>query len=167
MKFYLKLTCETLKHNLLLKSIKIFLKKEIKMAKMTVAKRNELLEEWADTSEKIKELRAKEAELRTKIVENLFDPEKVEGTENLELGAGYKLKCVKKQNYKLSNKDGQLEKAIDKLEEIIADRLIIYKAEISVREYKQLDDKSRKIIDKVLTVSPATPSVSIVEPKEA
>ena len=119
---------------------------------------------------------AKEAELaaRKAVLTTVFNfDENVlrSGTENVELGGGYKLKAVFKINYSLDNTNEGVDKALTKIEKtgtegkFIAERLVKWKPELSLSEYKQLPQKFKDIIDDVLKASEGTPSLELVEPK--
>ncbi len=116
--------------------------------------------------------RAKEAELalRNQVVEAFYPSHKDEGTENVLLGNGYKLKAVFKMNRRLAGVD-DVNTALEKIEALgpegrfIAERIVRWKPELSKTEYDKADLKYQKIINTVLTISPATPALEIVEPK--
>ena len=108
--------------------------------------------------------------LRKAIFEVQF-PNHSEGTARVPLGNGYQLKAVGKLNYKLDNKDGATEKALEELEtagnegKFLADRLVKWSPELSITEYRKLDPQYKVIIDKVLTINPGAPTLEIEEPK--
>ena len=115
-----------------------------------------------------------EAALRKEVLAEAFafDPEALrEGTENFELGNGYKLKAVFKISRNLNNENEAVDKLLSKIEKtgpegaFIAERLVKWKPELSVTEYKNLPDKFRKIIDEVVTSKEATPALELVAPK--
>ena len=119
---------------------------------------------------------AKEAEaaLRKEVLANCFsfDPEALrEGTENFELGNGYKLKAVFKISRNLNNENEAVDKVLSKIEktgpegQFIAERLVKWKPELSVSEYKKLPEKFKKLFDEVVTSKEATPSLELVAPK--
>ena len=126
----------------------------------------QVLEMFHEATRKLAEYKELEMSLRKTIVDNYFDSENLEGTENLDLGEGYKLKCVKKLNRSFVTKEeSEIEKVLDKLPDEISSRIIKYKPELSVSEYKKLDDKNRKIFDKLIVTKEASPSLEIVAPK--
>lgn len=136
--------------------------------------RDELIMAWKQANEALAFAKEHEMKLRLELAkaEFKFDENALEaGTENIELGNGYKLKCEKKINYSLNNKDDAVDKALTKIEKsgaegaFIVDRLVRWKPELSVSEYKKLDPKYKKIIDEVVTTKAATPSLTLVEPK--
>ena len=115
-----------------------------------------------------------EAALRKEVLAEAFafDPEALrEGTENFELGNGYKLKAVFKISRNLNNENEAVDKVLSKIEKtgpegaFIAERLVKWKPELSVSEYKKLPEKFKKMIDEVVTSKEATPSLELVAPK--
>lgn len=116
-------------------------------------------------------------EQRKAVVAFAFDPNKESGTERIELGNGYQAKAVKKINYGfVKTEDGKLNKAaIDKalakiekdgaMGELIAERLVKWTPDLSLTEYKQLDEKYKKIIDEVIVTSEGAPTLEIIAPK--
>lgn len=138
--------------------------------------RDRLLVEWNVTKEELEKAKEREMELRKAFVDFAFDQNKTSGTENLDLGNGYKAKSVKKENYGfVKNADGKIdEKAIDeavsKLAKtpnggLIAERLVKWSPTLSVSEYKLLSAEQLKIVNKVIVVSQGAPTLEIIEPK--
>lgn len=127
--------------------------------------------QWQEANCKLAEAKVIELALRNEVVSMNFIDHKESGTENVELGNGYKLKAVFKLNYSLNNTDDAVDKALSKLEKagaegaFIAERLVKWKPELSISEYNKLDTKFKKIIDEVIKTSPGTPSLELVEPK--
>lgn len=115
-----------------------------------------------------------EAALRKEVLAEAFafDPEALrEGTENFELGNGYKLKAVFKISRNLNNENEAVDKVLAKIEKtgpegvFIAERLVKWKPELSVTEYKKLPEKFKKLFDEVVTSKEAMPSLELVAPK--
>lgn len=136
--------------------------------------RDQLIMVWKQANEDLAAAKEREMQLRLQLAktEFKFDENALEScTENIELGNGYKLKCEKKISYSLNNKDDAVDKVLTKIEKsdaegaFIANRLVRWKPELSVSEYKKLDAKYKKIIDEVVTTKAATPSLTLVEPK--
>lgn len=138
--------------------------------------RDRILTEWNEAATELARVKAKENELRLAAVKLLSDPTKLKGTENVELGNGYKLKIVKKENFSfVKNPEGktdtvainnvlaQLSESMGTTE--IAARLVEYKPEFKVSEYNRLTIEQKKLVDKVLVVSPGTPTLEVVAPK--
>lgn len=129
---------------------------------------------WQDSVKALAAAKEAEATLRKEVLADCygFNSEALrEGTENIELGNGYKLKAVFKISYTLNNAEDGVDKALSKLEKagpegaFIAERLVRWKPELSVSEYKKLDAKYKKFIDEVLVTKEATPSLELVAPK--
>lgn len=115
-----------------------------------------------------------EAALRKEVLAEAFafDPEALrEGTENFELSNGYKLKTVFKISRNLNNENEAVDKVLAKIEKtgpegvFIAERLVKWKPELSVTEYKKLPEKFKKLFDEVVTSKEAMPSLELVAPK--
>ena len=115
-----------------------------------------------------------EAALRKEVLAEAFafNPEALrEGTENFELGNGYKLKAVFKISRNLNNENEAVDKVLSKIEKtgpegvFIAERLVKWKPELSVSEYKKLPEKFKKLFDEVVTSKEAMPSLELVAPK--
>ena len=148
-------------------------------AQLANARRDVLIIGWRDAKDAATKAVAAELAARNALME-LF-PEPKEGVNTLELGNGYALKLTHKMNYTLSNsdkpKDGNTplatDAALDAIEKLgnegsfIAKRLVKWKPELSVTEYRLLLDDSpiKKAIDKALKIAPATPSFELVAPK--
>lgn len=115
-----------------------------------------------------------EAALRKEVLGEVFafDLETLrEGTENFELGNGYKLKAVFKISRNLNNAEDAVDKVLTKIEKtgaegaFIAERLVNWKPELSVSEYKKLPEKFKKMIDEVVTSKESMPALELIAPK--
>lgn len=129
---------------------------------------------WEESVKALAAAKEAEAALRREVLAEAFqfDPEALrEGTENFELGNGYKLKAVFKISRNLNNENDAVDKVLSKIEkagaegQFIAERLVKWKPELSVSEYKKLPEKFKKMIDEVVTSKEATPSLELVAPK--
>lgn len=142
--------------------------------------RTRLLLLWTQAKEQLEAAKAVEMEYRTAVVNFAFDPNKQSGTERIELGNGYELKAVKKINFGwIKDEAGKLnkraiDKALEKIEkvggavgELIAERLVKWTPDLSLTEYKQLDEKFKRIIDEVIVTSEGAPTLEIIPPKAA
>lgn len=138
--------------------------------------RDRLLLDWQSKKDALEIAKEEEMKLRKECVALLGDPDKKSGTENVELGAGYKAKMVKKINYGFVQKDNKtdknaIENALQKIEAdgdvgvLIAERLVKWTPALGLTEYNQLSDKHKKIIDKVIVTTEGAPTLEIVEPK--
>jgi len=119
-------------------------------------------------------VKAEEAELRRALGEELF-PNPRDGVNNLELGNGWIAKFTPTTNYKLDtdrDKVAAIETAIANVGNegsFLADRLIKWKPELSVAEYKKLEGESgvqiKALVDSVLTTTPGIPKFVVEGPK--
>lgn len=125
-----------------------------------------LLDAWKQAKEQLDFWKKLEGQYREDLVTALFKDAPI-GTNNHELPTGETLSCVKKLNYKLDPDTTPI--AQQSIYGIIgpdlARRLVKWKPELSLSEYKKLPDNARAIIDKVLTITPATPSLELKEKK--
>lgn len=128
--------------------------------------RDEKIMAWEAARKTLDAAKSAEMEMRKAIVAECFDPEHV-GTQNAELGNGWKLKAVVKINYNVDKDADKVDAALDKLEDWQADRLIKWTPTLSVTEYKQLSDADRAVIDTIVTTSFASPTLELVAPKGA
>lgn len=140
---------------------------------------DQLLLEWQKKKDAIETAKAEEMELRKYIVKREF-PAKTEGMNNKDLGNGYTLKASVKYNYNLADND-TVEATLDKLSKLgnagsaISDRLISWKPNFLLTEYRQLQEDKAKgskfaddalnIINSMLTITEAAPTLEIKAPK--
>ena len=142
-----------------------------------VAERDRLLLTWEESKKALEVAKEKEMEQRKAVVAFAFDPNKESGTERIELGNGYQAKAVKKVSYSFIKTEGgklnkaAIDNALSKIEktgpagELIAERLVKWTPDLSLTEYKQLDEKFKKIIDEVIVTSEGAPTLEIIAPK--
>ena len=129
---------------------------------------DQILQEWEVAATQLAALKADEQRLRLEYIKLVSNPTKETGTENIELGNGYKAKIVKKLNYNV-NQD-TVNTALDRMEndspegKVFADLAIKWKAELSKTQYDLMPEKYRKMIDECITVRPGLPSLEIVAP---
>lgn len=146
-----------------------------------IKKRDELLQQWRAQKNALVIAQAQEMATREEIVALLFDPSQNEGTETIELGNGWKIKAQKKLNYTLGNKRvngnyNDVEAAQDTIASLqkdgaslIADRIINWKPELSLTEYRRLETEfpeAKAIVDRVLTTKPGSPTLELISPPE-
>lgn len=135
----------------------------------TISEKDALIQRWLDSKDALEKSKELENQLRLQVLEACIENVPEKGTINYELGNGYKLKFEFRQNVRLDQ--SKVDDVIDKLERIgqdgkfIADRLFKMKAELSITEYNQLNDKMRKLVDNIITKSPATPALTFIPPK--
>lgn len=122
-----------------------------------------LLLEWNNIAETMKELKKKEIDLRIKLADHYF-PNPDEGTNTVDLGNGWKVKDKHKINRKCD--EASFDAVFKELPEGTKDRLIKYKPEVVLKEYRRLSLREQKIFDQALIIKPGTPELQLVEPKE-
>ena len=132
--------------------------------------RDEVLAEWERLKKVIEDTKALELDFRKYVVDRAF-PDKHEGTNTVELNNGYSLKANIKYNYKLDPDNDVVEKTLDELAStgnegaFLADRLVTWKPSLSLKEYRELAPQYKKIIDKIVTITDATPELKIKAPR--
>lgn len=136
---------------------------------------------WKASQEHLAMWKQNEMEYR-KICASLLVPAKTEGTSTVELGNDYKAKVNHKYNYKLKEDNDTVWATLDKISKIgnegkfIADRLVSWHPAFLKSEYTTLQEEADKgseqaktilkiVNDELLTISPASPTLEIVEPK--
>lgn len=131
--------------------------------------RDEQLMTWDATKKQLDALKEAEMTMRKHIVEGAqsgVDPERV-GTQNIELGNGWKLRAVVSDAYVLDTDNDKVNAVLDQLEDWQADRLVKWTGSLSKREYDQLDPEDKAKVDTVLTIKRKAPTLSLVAPKGA
>lgn len=153
-----------------------------------VARRDAEIRNWLESKGVFDEIKKVEADNRAKVVKTLF-PSPKKGTQRYNLNDGYAVKLVYGLTYSLGDKDKidedgtkvSVEIQVLKVEEkirmlgpeadLLCDRLIKWKPELSATEYEKLDSNSevqvkvRSLIDEILTIKPASPQLSFEKPK--
>lgn len=138
------------------------------------AQRNALLKAHQDSVNALNEAKALESKLRMEVLTSLFSYDENNlrsGTENIDLGDNWVCKAEFKTSHKLDNKDNAVEYMLDKLESMgeegkfLAERIVKFKPELSLTEYKTLPSEYRAIVDTVVTTKNSLPTVSIVQRK--
>lgn len=133
------------------------------------SKRDKAIMAWSTAQSQLAYWKELESQKRIEALTLCFETPPDSGTVNYDLGKGFVLKAVFKENYKLNEKG--LDAALDKIEklgeagELIVNRVIRWKPELSKTEYEAMPPNMRKILDEVITISPGTPSLSLVTPK--
>lgn len=131
---------------------------------------DEVLLHWQSLQTDLAKAKEQEMSFRKYVVSRAF-PQKVEGTNTLALGNGYELKAGIKYNYKLDGDNEKIEAALDELANagnegpFLADRLVSWIPSLSIKEYRELSPQYKNIIDKVITITDAAPTLEIKEPK--
>lgn len=125
-----------------------------------------LLDEWNKAKAELDALTVRERDLRAQVVA-AFYPGVVgaEGTENVDLPSGWYLSTVFKKSYTLDNRENATAIVAKNLPSALRDRVITWKPELRVGEYKKLDPAHRDLVNTVLTIKDAMPSVTIKQVK--
>lgn len=140
-----------------------------------------VLKEWHKSVAALQAAKDYESRLRAVVVELNF-PMLNEGTNRFTLPDGSAVKAAVSYRYDISNKDAKAEKAIDDMTAIsqqagfIADRLIKWTPELSIKEYRllnpdnpsaQTDEQKAilKLLAPILTITPGSPQVTLEAPK--
>lgn len=133
---------------------------------------NNLIDEWRLLKSHLDTIKARESELRQQIAssEELFDQSRETGTQTFDLGHGWKIKCEKKINYTVENKNGEAFAALHEIAQLGAvedhqtKKLMSFSPSLSLTVYRELSDEARRILDKIVTTKPAMPTLTMVEP---
>jgi len=140
---------------------------------------DQLLLLWQDKKAAIERAKEEEMDLRKYIVKREF-PKPNEGMNTKELGQGYQLKAGIKYNYNLADND-TVENCLNKISKLgnegsfIADRLVSWKPNFLLTEYRALQEAKEKgekfaeqvldVVNEMLTIVPAAPTLEIKAPK--
>ena len=100
-------------------------------------------------------------EIKAEIIENCFTPQTAdtEGTETVEI-AGCVIKRVSRLTRTLTNDNNKLQAAIRDLAGLSND-VIKWKPSLAVGAYKKMDSKHKHIVDEILTVKIAEPTLTV------
>jgi hypothetical protein len=118
---------------------------------------------WYEVQQKLAEVKDEEAKLRKEVF-GLYFPTPVEGTNTAPLPEGWVLKGVYKINRKVDEEELLNVSKKKGMAEVIKNT-INYKPSLSLTEYKNLPDNTRKILDNALIATPGTPSLEVALPK--
>lgn len=147
-----------------MKDLKIWVDEKVEL---TQEEKETMIAQYVTIQSKAASLKNLEMETRIEVIKAIFNNDKTKGTENFKLPNNFKFKCVKKLNMKLENKEMETTNALATLPEDIAKSLVRWTPTLSETAYNALSQEHKDIIDRVLTITPATPTVELVYPKEA
>ena len=147
----------------------------------------EVLTKWENSKKLLDEAKENEVEYRKQAFALGFGADAKEGTNTIELGNGYALKGVKKLNYNLKAPEGYKGDTVDAIDDcvdrfikisnegsFVAERLFKWSVNMSITEYRKLVEEADysepkkamlKELEKVLTITEASPTLEIKEPK--
>jgi hypothetical protein len=121
------------------------------------------LEQWRKATLELAAVKELEMALRKELFADGFMAP-VEGTNLIELQDGWNLKAT--LPYTRSLDQAKVEETLKLLKKAKAPiTLIKTKYELSVTDYKKLDDTVRGIVDTIITTKPGTPAMELVPPK--
>jgi len=119
------------------------------------------IEAWRQACAALAKAKEDEMRLRRSIIEESFDTS-TEGTQNLSLDGGWTLTAKQPFTRSLDQKMAAI--VYERVKELNPS-LIKLKYELSVGEYRALDDATRVGIDAILTTKPGTASLELTPPK--
>lgn len=131
----------------------------------------EHLKEWYALKQQLDELKNKEVVLRQFIFNGIFTkPEEGVNKHDINDGTGAVLKGTYVINRKVNEEQlEELETSLSdpnsNLPQLDLDKLIKWKPEVSITEYRKLTDEQRNLLDQTLVIKPGMPSLEIVIPK--
>lgn len=130
----------------------------------------ELLKQWAEQKDKLATICApivaEEMRLR-KLVFAIAFPSPVEGTNDVDIPNGWKIKGTYKLDRKLDEAALPIALAELRKQNVVTETLIRYKPEIETKAYKALSDANRMILEQAMTIKPASPTLELIPPKGA
>lgn len=130
----------------------------------------EKVKKWQKAVKALAKAKAEEIELRNELINEVF-PERTLGTNYRDINDAERLQAVFSLTYRLDPED-VTQKALDKIiartpeGKFITDRLVKWDPCLYTSEYKLLRPEDKKIIDEVLTVTEAQPTLKVVPRKD-
>lgn len=143
----------------------------------TTEQRDTLIAEWKSAHEQFTYLKERERALRTQLVQMCFDGTRLEGTENVDIGWDYKLRCVKDMSYIATDDNNESQRLIELLElrgaSELAEGLIAWEPKVAKKIYRQVFDIATQQQDTeilaalhaAITIKPGMPQLELVPPK--
>lgn len=118
-----------------------------------------MLDEWIAVKTDLERLKKREADLRKKLFDGAF-PAPIEGVNTVELSDG----SIVKGTYKINRTvdEAALQAVKENLPAEKSARLVIFKPQLSLTEYRKLTDEERKIFDAALIVRPGSVSLEVI-----
>lgn len=127
-----------------------------------------LVQQWQEAKEALAAWQRRERDLRAEIIGATTDGTVDSGVENVPFGPNHRIAITHRLIYKLDDGpalDAALEDVSRSMGDTIAERLVKFKPELSVSEYKKLDPDVQKRFNRVITTKPGSPSLEIKEQK--
>jgi hypothetical protein len=134
-----------------------------------------MLASWHNLSEQIKALQREELSLRVKLID-FVKPTIEDGSKTVQIGNGWALRATRRSNYNANFTAST--KLASALPQEVASSLFSWTPNVLVTGFKEalpayrsgLSEADRLTLDKMvidaITVTPGTPSLALIEPKE-
>lgn len=119
---------------------------------------------WNELQSKLASIKDEEMKLRKEIFEECF-PSPVEGVATIDMPEGWQLKGTYKLTRSLD--EAALPAVIAELHKhkVSTDRLVTYKPNLSISEYRKLDPKWQHVLEQAMEIKPGAPTLALVAPK--
>jgi hypothetical protein len=137
--------------------------------------RMQLIGSWYAAKNAADQADANEFALRNSVIAVAFDPNKLSGSETIDIGNGYKLQAVKIQGITATNQNGEtvalLQLVAQHLGNDTAAALISWQPIVSVSTYKSMLAKAQLVpelneaLSKAITLKPGSPQLKLIEPE--
>lgn len=131
------------------------------------------IKRWYEIGPQLAALQAEEHALRQAIVATMFDNTQLEGTEAVEIGGGWKLKTVKRQNISATNAANvmvNLLNYVSALDPALGTELVDWKPDVRTKPYRKLLEMAEQYADlkplmsAAITIKPGMPELELVAP---
>lgn len=126
--------------------------------------KDQKIQVWAETQKESKRLALLERKMRDEVFGECFTDPKT-GTNNLELGAGWKLKAV--TGFESSLDANVYELISSKLKPETVQACVKFKPSLVAAGYKLLTAEEKEILDEAIVTKPKPVTLELVPPKEA
>lgn len=120
-----------------------------------------LIARWKMAEEAQKYWREQELQYRAQIVEAFYTKES--GTDHAQINDTLSLKIERSETYTLVNDLAKVNAVLANFNQNQAAALVKWKPEISKRAYNDLSDKDKAFFRNILTIKPASPSVTLID----
>lgn len=130
--------------------------------------------QWKKASDELAVIKSTEAQLRMKLVAENFDVAKLEGSQTIDIGWGWRMKSTKNLNYTATNESHQTEQllaAVGAIDPGLAQGLVRWKPELSTTVYRQVlalleeHPELKVAFAAAITVKPGMPVLELIPPK--
>lgn len=133
----------------------------------------DLVTQWSKALKRLVAAKDEEHQLRQAIVASSFDATKLEGTDSIEIGWGYKLKLTRALAYNATNDNKETETMLYILGAInpeIATQLVRWTPDIAKKPYREAAalaeqyPQLKEAMSKAITLKPGMPQLEMVPP---